>query len=124
MVVIPASRTNHSSGQRWIVVHAGNENGFVQGAEPLYKCKSTTSDYHDEMDASNFTKWIKRKLIPNLPLNGIIVMDNAPYPSKQANKPPNFSARKNEMQTLQEHINKGSDTKYNPGRLEERMQPC
>ncbi|XP_072947700.1 uncharacterized protein [Epargyreus clarus] len=97
-------RKNHSPGQRWIVVHAGNENGFVQGAELLYKCKSTTGDYHNEMDASNFTKWIKEKLIPNLPPNGIIVMDNAPYHSKQANKPPNYSARKNEMQTwLHEH---------------------
>ncbi|CAF4940522.1 unnamed protein product [Pieris macdunnoughi] len=103
-------RINHSPGQRWIVVHAGNENGFIQGAELLYKCKSTTGDYHDEMDASNFTKWIKEKLIPNLPPNGIIVMDNAPYHSKQANKPPNFSARKNEMQTwLQEHNIKFDD---------------
>ncbi|CAK1585430.1 unnamed protein product [Parnassius mnemosyne] len=56
------------------------------------------------MDASNFTKWIEEKLIPNLPPNGIIVMDNAPYHSKQVNKPPNFSARKNVMQMwLQEH---------------------
>ncbi|CAH2101316.1 unnamed protein product [Euphydryas editha] len=97
-------RKNHSSGQRWILVHAGNENGFVQGAGLLYKCKSKTGDYHHEIDASNFTKWIKEKLILNLPPNGIIVMDNVPYHSKQANKPPNFSARKNKKQTwLQEH---------------------
>ncbi|KAH9640050.1 hypothetical protein HF086_017611 [Spodoptera exigua] len=73
---------------RWIVVHGGGENGFVNGAELIYKCKSNSGDYHHEMNTANFKKWILEKLIPNLPLNSIVVLDNAPYHSTQIEKPP------------------------------------
>nr|XP_021195243.2 uncharacterized protein LOC110379770 [Helicoverpa armigera] len=89
---------NTNPGQRWILVHAGGENGFVPGAELLYKCKSKTGDYHDEMDTINFVKWLNEKLLPNLPPNGIVVIDNAPYHSTQAEKVPYQTALKSEMQ--------------------------
>lgn len=50
------------------------------------------------MDNNNYTKWISEKLIPNLPPNSIVVIDNAPYHSKQLNKPPTMASRKEEMQ--------------------------
>lgn len=90
-------RKNYSPGQRWIIVHAGGENGFIDGAELLYKCKSKQDDYHDEMDKENFLKWLNERLLPNLPPNGIVIMDNAPYHSKQINKPPAMTSRKEEM---------------------------
>ncbi|XP_047027978.1 uncharacterized protein LOC124636069 [Helicoverpa zea] len=40
------------------------------------------------MDGNNFTKYLKEKLIPNLPENSILVMDNASYHSMQVDKAP------------------------------------
>lgn len=97
-------KKNLNPGQRWILVHAGGENGFIEGAELLYKCKSKIGDYHDEMDTSNFLKWLREKLIPNLPPNGIVVIDNAPYHSTQSVKAPTSAALKADMQNwLREH---------------------
>ncbi|KAL0810586.1 hypothetical protein ABMA28_010703 [Loxostege sticticalis] len=50
------------------------------------------------MNASNFNKWLREKLIPNLTEPSIIVMDNASYHTVQVNKAPNTSTRKAEIQ--------------------------
>lgn len=60
-----------------------DEDGFVQGADLLYKCKNKTNDYHDEMDTDNFITWFNEKIIPKLPNNSIVIIDNAAYHSKQ-----------------------------------------
>lgn len=97
-------KKNLNPGQRWILVHAGGENGFIEGAELLYKCKSKIGDYHNEMDTNNFLKWLREKLIPNLPPNGKVVIDNAPYHSTQSVKAPTSAALKADMQNwLREH---------------------
>ena len=36
-------------------------------------------DYHDEMTSARFEEWWNKKLLPNIPPNTLIVMDNAPY---------------------------------------------
>lgn len=87
---------NNHPGQHWTVVHAGGENGFVQGAELIFKCKSSKTDYR-LMDASIFITWIKEQLLPNIPPNGIVVMDNAPYHCTLANKPPYSNDTKEAM---------------------------
>ncbi|CAF4863505.1 unnamed protein product [Pieris macdunnoughi] len=87
-------KKNHNPDQRWIIVHGGGENGFVNGAELIYKCKSNSGDYHHEMNTANFKKWVLEKLIPNWPLNSIVVLDNAPYHSTQIEKPPTSVATK------------------------------
>ncbi|KAJ8712954.1 hypothetical protein PYW08_008258 [Mythimna loreyi] len=95
---IPGVKKNDSAGRRWIITHAGGENGFIDGALLMFKSKTKTGDYHDEMNGANFTKWINERLIPNLPKNAIIVMDNAPYHSMEASRAPNMNSRKAEMQ--------------------------
>lgn len=85
------------SGQRYIIVHAGGDYGFVNNALLIFKSKSKSGDYHDDMNHQNFMQWIEKQLIPNLPPNGIVVMDNAPYHSVQINKPPTQAARKQEI---------------------------
>ncbi|XP_045455122.1 uncharacterized protein LOC123664648 [Melitaea cinxia] len=50
------------------------------------------------MDTTNFIKWLKEKLIPNLPPNGIVVIDNALYHSTQIEKLPSSASLKSEMQ--------------------------
>ena len=86
-------RKNDSAGQRYIIVHAGGRNGFIPGAKLVFKAKQKTGDYHDEMNFENFSKWAEERLIPNLPPNGIIIMDNAPYHSVLDNKPPTTGSR-------------------------------
>lgn len=92
-------KKNDSAGRRWIITHAGGENGFIDGALLMFKSKLKTGDYHNEMNGANFTKWIHERLIPNLPQNAIIVIDNAPYHSMETSKPPNMTNRKAEMQS-------------------------
>ena len=43
--------------------------------------KRTQGDYHDEMTAKHFEEWFTSKLLPNIQLNSLIVMDNASYHS-------------------------------------------
>jgi len=66
-----------------IVLHAGGDRGFVPGADLLFKAKSASGDYHDEMNHINFVKWLQEKLIPGLPANSVVVMDNAAYHNVQ-----------------------------------------
>ena len=40
-------------------------------------------DYHGEMSSATFEEWWNEKLLPNIPSNSLIVMDNAPYHSRR-----------------------------------------
>lgn len=77
--------TDISKGKRWIIVHAGNEKGFVPNALS-FSGMNKQEDYHSELNKINFTKWVTEKLIPNIAEPSIIVMDNAPYHSVIKNK--------------------------------------
>lgn len=55
------------------------------------------ADYHHDMNAANFNKWLQEKLLPNLNEPSIIVMDNASYHSVIVNKPPTTQTRKSEI---------------------------
>ena len=89
------SKTNSSN--RLIVVHAGSENGFLQNSLLIFQAGRVTGDYHGQMDARNFEIWLRNQLLPNLPDNSVVIMDNAPYHSVQENKPPPKSAIKQDM---------------------------
>jgi hypothetical protein len=46
----------------------------------------STADYHSEMNYTDY-EWLKERLIPNLPPNYTLVIDNAPYHNAQLNSP-------------------------------------
>lgn len=94
----PGLFTSESAGKRWIIAHAGSENGFIKDSLLIFKSQSKSSDYHDDMNSTNFRKWMTEKLIPNLPERSLVVMDNAPYHCTQINKAPTMSSIKSEMQ--------------------------
>ncbi|XP_049865311.1 uncharacterized protein LOC126378115 [Pectinophora gossypiella] len=83
-----------SLGERYIIVHAGSREGFIENCLLAYKTKSISADYHHDMNRDNFTKWTKEKLLPNLSQPSVIVLDNASYHSTRINKPPNSNDRK------------------------------
>lgn len=74
-------------GGRIILVHAGTENGFIPGAQLVYHGKKD-GDYHDEMDGPMYEKYFKEKLLPNIPPNSVIVLDNATIHSRKTERLP------------------------------------
>jgi len=66
-------------GPRLIIVHAITLEGWVDGAELVFQAKNSTGDYHGQMNFDNFSKWFCKQLLPNIPNNSIIIMDNAKY---------------------------------------------
>ena len=74
-------------GGRIIVLHAGSDRGFVPNAELVFNAKND-GDYHHQMDSNVFKKWFEEQLLPNIPSQSVIIMDNAPYHSVQIDRPP------------------------------------
>ncbi len=70
-----------SDGTRFVVIHAGSEEGFVEEAGQLFSSGKQTGDYHGQMDGTTFISWLRTKLLPKLRPGTLVVMDNAPYHS-------------------------------------------
>ena len=90
-------RKSSGKGTRLIILHAGSENGWIDGADLVFQSKKATGDYHDEMNSDNFEEWFHDKLLCNVPCNSLIVMDNASY-SRRIEKVPTSNSRKGDMQ--------------------------
>jgi transposase len=67
------------AGRRLIIVNAITEQGWVNGAELVFEAGKSTGDYHGQMNWENFSSWFTNQLLPNIPANSIIIMDNAKY---------------------------------------------
>ena len=63
-----------SKGERCIIVDAGSEDGFFKGARMIYDGKSTSGDYHGEINSEKFIGWLRGQLIPNLPQKSVVVI--------------------------------------------------
>ncbi|XP_050516194.1 uncharacterized protein LOC126891059 [Diabrotica virgifera virgifera] len=90
-------RKRTGDGMRYIILHAGSENGFIDGSSLIFKSGSKTGDYHGEMDGDIFESWLKKDLLPRLQEPSMIVLDNASYHSRQINKWPTQSWKKDEL---------------------------
>lgn len=88
-----------SKGQRIVMLHAGSEAGFVPNTLLMFKSGNKTGDYHDDMNFSNYEKWLRTKLIPNLNPNSVVVIDNAPYHNKILNPAPTSNDKKAKMES-------------------------
>lgn len=66
-------------GERFIILNAITKNGWIDGGKLVFKAKTNSGDYHGSMDENNFTKWFMTQLLPNIPDNSTIIMDNASY---------------------------------------------
>lgn len=42
-----------------LTVHAGSEDGFVLGAQLIYKAGLVNGSYHSHINSFNFEKWLK-----------------------------------------------------------------
>lgn len=77
-----------SSSKRLIIASVGSRKGFIKEAQLIFPARSTQGDYHGQMNSINFEKWFSTSVLPNLPPASIVVMDNAPYHSRQEEKTP------------------------------------
>ena len=75
-------------GERLIIVNAITKHGWVPGAKLVFKSTRKTGDYHGQMNTELFQKWFKEMLLPNIPANSLIVMDNAAYHNTLADYSP------------------------------------
>ncbi len=66
-------------GERLIIINAITKDGWVPNAKLIYKSTKKTGDYHGQVNYELFSKWFQEKLLPNIPNNSLIIMDNAPY---------------------------------------------
>jgi len=66
-------------GDRLIIVNAISEDGWVPDSKLVFKASLKTDDYHSSMNWNVFKDWFENKLLPNIPPNSIIHMDNAAY---------------------------------------------
>ena len=66
-------------GERLIVVNAITLDGWVSNAKLVFEANKKTGDYHGQMNWGNFSRWFIEQLLPGIPENSIIIMDNARY---------------------------------------------
>ncbi len=66
-------------GERLIIMNAITRDGWVPEAKVVFKSTKKTGDYHGQMNNELFVKWFGERLVPNIPTNSLIVMDNASY---------------------------------------------
>ena len=66
-------------GEHLIIMNAITRNGWIPGAKNVFKSTRKTGDYHGQMNAQQFQKWFSEMLIPKIPPNSMIIMDNASY---------------------------------------------
>ncbi|KAJ1519168.1 hypothetical protein ONE63_011224 [Megalurothrips usitatus] len=78
-----------SRGKRIIILHAGTEEGFVDGCLYLAtkNMKDAMADYHENMTVEVFERWLRDTLLPNLERQFpgercAILLDNASYHSR------------------------------------------
>jgi transposase len=91
-------------GERVIVVNAITLAGWVNNARLIFEAKKKTGDYHGQMDWGNFSKWFTEQLLPNIPENSIIIMDNASYHNTtEENTFPKTNARKESIRKWLDH---------------------
>lgn len=94
-------------GERLIIVNAISAAGWIEGAKRVFQAKKRTGDYHGQMNASVFQQWFAEQLLPNLPPDCLIIMDNATYHNTlSAHSPPTPTCTKEQIRRwlLANHI--------------------
>jgi len=85
-------------GERLIIINAITKDGWVPNAIVVFNSTRKTGDYHGQMNAELFEKWFEEKLLPNIPDNSNIIMDNASYHNVLSeNSPPTSTCAKEKI---------------------------
>jgi transposase len=91
-------------GERLIIINAITKSGWVPGAKLVFKSTRKTGDYHGQMNWELFKKWFTEMLLPNISMNSLIIMDNAPYHNILSEySPPTPQSSKKKIKEWLEH---------------------
>ena len=88
-------RTPSGKGRRLIIVHIGNEDGFVDRGLLTFESKKT-GDYHEDMNAAVFEEYFEQ-MLDFIPKKSVIVMDNASYRSRNTENLPTTAWKKTDI---------------------------
>jgi transposase len=83
-----------SKAKRVAIFHAGSDAGLISNALLTAEADVDTGKCHDDM---NFEKWLRTRLVPNLPNNSVVVVNVALLNNKQSEPVP-VSTNRSEMQ--------------------------
>jgi hypothetical protein len=108
---------------RYIIVHAGNSDSFIEGAELIFSSSTKNSDYHGEMNKHIFFLWFQNQLLPSLKAPSVIIMDNASYHCDTENKSPTSNSKKAEIQNWLRERNIAFEPKSLKPQLLEKVKP-
>jgi len=75
----PCIQKPTGKGERLIIMNAITKDGWVPGTKLVFKSTRKTGDYHGQVNWELFFKWFTEKLLPNIPKNSLIILDNAVY---------------------------------------------
>jgi transposase len=89
-------------GDRLIIVNAISVDGWIPNAKRVFKASSKTGDYHASMNWGVFKDWFENQLLPNIPNNSVIHMDNAAYHNVLAEEA--FPKKSHTMQRFQDWL--------------------
>lgn len=93
-------------GERFVVVAAGTRKGFIEDSFLCYTARNNSGDYHGEMNAQLFHRWLTTKLLPSLSEPSVLAIDNAPYHSQltEGSRCPTTATRKDDLiRWLEQH---------------------
>jgi len=92
-------------GERLIIINAITKTGWVSGSKLVFKSTRKTGDYHGQMNWSLFRKWFSEMLLPNIPANSLIIMDNASYHNtlSEHSPPTSLCSRKKIIEWLEKN---------------------
>lgn len=71
------------SGKRLIINHIGSEDGFLENCAEVFEGNKKSADYHHEMNAPHYEYWWEEKVLPALPNQSVVLIDNAKYHTRQ-----------------------------------------
>ncbi|GJQ79682.1 hypothetical protein Trydic_g20622 [Trypoxylus dichotomus] len=107
-----------SKGKRLVVMHAGSDEGFLNGALLIFKSgQKGDNNHHDDMNFDNYKRWLETLLIPNLPAHSVLVIDNASHHNVLSVKHPTFTSCTAEMTLWLDSRNIAYDRNYTKAEL-------
>ena len=94
--ITPTQTKVINRGKRLIILHTMGEDGWVEGGLWTNATKGQLADYHQDMNADAFEDYL-RELCPKLGKGAVLIMDNAPYHTRNLFPMPTQSSRYDEM---------------------------
>ena len=78
-------------------MRADGGEGWGEGVGLMFKWKTNSADDHDEMNQQHYMEWLTQQLLPNIPPNSVIILDNVGYHNKLKDKPSTTANKMDEM---------------------------